>query len=131
MNSSMERRNNLRARWSITIIRRMPIAKRLFASAGIGALIALLICGTLARSQTKSALVYGNLYRVHAGFLELKGGKNITVVKIDAATIYWDGKADKAAAKKDLVAGDEIIAEMAEKDGVVVAKKIRFLHRGT
>ena len=82
------------------------------------------------RAQTKGMLVYGNLYRIHAGFLELKADENhISAVKVDATTVYWDGKADKAATKGDLKSGDEIIAEMAVKEGVMVAKKVRFLHR--
>ncbi len=52
-------------------------------------------------------------------------------MNVDATTIYWDGKTDKAAAEKDFRPGDEIIAEMTEKDGAIVAKKVRFLHRGS
>jgi hypothetical protein len=86
-------------------------------------------CG--AAAQAKGMLVYGTLYRMQAGFLELKTGeKQFAVMKVDAATIYWDGKTDKAAAKKDLSLGGEIIAEMTEKDGAIVTKKVRFLHRG-
>jgi hypothetical protein len=98
---------------------------------GFGILAALMFAFLEAgRAQTKGMLVYGNLYRIHAGFLELKADENhISAVKVDAATVYWDGKADKAAAKGDLKNGDEIIAEMAVKEGVMVAKKVRFLHR--
>jgi len=81
-------------------------------------------------AQTKGMLVSGNLYRVHGAFLELKNGeKDIVLVPVNTATIYWDGKTEKAASKKDLSVGDEIIAELSEKDGAMVAKKVRFLHR--
>ena len=94
-------------------------------------MLAIVFCAG-ANAQAKGILIYGNLYRVHATFLELKTGeKQVAVVKVDAATIYWDGRADKATAKKDLSLGDEIIAEMTEKDGAIVAKKVRFLHRGS
>jgi len=126
---SMEQRHNLRAERSIIIIRESN-TKRILCF-GILALLAIGPCFATA-AQTKGALVYGNLYRVHAGFLELSTAeKHVAVVKVDAATIYWDGKADKAALKKDMSLGDEIVAEMAEKDGTLVAKKVRFLHRGT
>ncbi|MBS1839618.1 MAG: hypothetical protein JSS69_14675 [Acidobacteria bacterium] len=93
-------------------------------------LLLALVCDGRASAQAKVKLVYGNLHRVHAGFLELKAGeKQIVLVKVDVSTIYWNGKTDKAAAKKDLIPGDEIIAEMAEKEGAMTAKKIRFLHR--
>lgn len=123
MNISTAGRRNLPVERSITIIR-----KRI-TSLGAFLAVAIVFCAG-ADAQAKGTLIYGNLYRVHATFLELKTGeKQIAAVKVDAATIYWDGKADKAAARKALILGDEIIAEMAEKDGAIVAKKVRFLHR--
>jgi len=110
----------------------MKIARKNFACAAAAGLFVLLALGNLTSGQTKGKLAYGNLYRVHSGFLELKTGeKDILVVKVDIATIYWDGKAERAATKQDLSMGDEIIAEFSEKDGAMVAKKVRFLHRGS
>lgn len=109
----------------------MKIARGSFACAAVAALFILLLpIGNTTSAQTKGMLVSGNLYRVHGAFLELKNGeKDIVLVPVNAATIYWDGKTDKSASKKDLSVGDEIIAELSEKDGAVVAKKVRFLHR--
>ena len=94
---------------------------------------ALLLCSVAnsARSaQGRGTLLSGILYKVHAGFLEIKSDeKHIAAVKVDAATVYWDGKTDKAASKKDLSAGDELIIEMIERNQAMVAKKVRFLHR--
>ena len=99
----------------------------------VAAVVALLLYGgaTMARTpQGKGMLVSGILYKVHAGFLEIKSDeKHIAVVKVDSATVYWNGKTDKAASKKDLSAGDELIIEMAEQSQAMVAKKVRFLHR--
>ena len=93
----------------------------ILASVGDGAALA---------AQAKTALVTGSLYRVHAGFLEVKSGeKNISVVKVDSATIYWNGKADKAASARDMVLGDELAIQIVEKKGLPVAEKVRFLHR--
>jgi hypothetical protein len=81
-------------------------------------------------AQTKESLVTGSLYRIHAGFLEVKTGeKNISVVKVDSGTVYWNGKTDKAASAKDLTLGDELAIEVVEKKGLPVAQKVRFLHR--
>ena len=109
----------------------MKIARCSFACAAVAALFVLLLPTEKATSaQTKGMLVSGNLYRVHGAFLELKNGeKDIVLVPVNAATIYWDGKTDRAASKKDLTVGDEIVAELLEKDGAMVAKKVRFLHR--
>jgi hypothetical protein len=111
----------------------MRIAGSSFACAAVVTFFGLLLATENPSSaQTKGMLVSGNLYRVHYAFLELKNGeKDIVLVPVNAATIYWDGKADKAATKKDLNVGDEIIAELSEKDGAMVAKKVRFLHRGS
>jgi hypothetical protein len=111
----------------------MKIVRSSFACTAVAALFALLLAvGNATSAQTKGMLISGNLYRVHGAFLELKNGeKDIGLVPVNAATIYWDGKTDKAASKKDLSVGDEIIAEMIEKDGAMVAKKVRFLHRGS
>jgi len=103
--------------------------------AGVAAIVALLLwcsAGAARAAQGKAALLSGNLYKVHAGFLEMRSDdKHIAVVKVDSATVYWDGKTDKAASKKDLSGGDELIIEMVEKDGALVAHKVRFLHRGS
>jgi hypothetical protein len=109
----------------------MEIVRKSFAWAAVATLFVLLLpIGNATSAQTKGKLVSGNLYRVHGAFLELKNGeKDIVLVPVDAATIYWDGKGDKAATKKDLTVGDEIVAELLEKDGAMVAKRVRFLHR--
>jgi len=85
------------------------------------------------RAQTKAALVSGILYRVHPGFLEVQtaGAKNILAVKVNAATIYWNGKTDKKAAANELQRGDELMIETADKDGMPLAQKVRFFHSGT
>jgi hypothetical protein len=108
----------------------MKIARSSFAYVvATGFFVLLLATGNTSSAQTKGMLVSGNLYRVHGAFLELKNGeKDIALVPVNAATIYWDGKTEKAASKKDLSVGDEIIAEMIDKDGAMVAKKVRFLH---
>src|SRR6266404_5318148 len=73
-------------------------------------------------AQAKAKLINGNLYRVHAGFLEVHGGaKNILLVKVNAATVYWNGRTDKKAAAKELQTGDEVVIEAVEKDGMPVA----------
>ncbi len=101
--------------------------------AGVAAVVAMVLCcgvGAARPAQGKGLLLSGVLYRVHAGFLEIKSDeKHIAVVKVDSATVYWNGKTDKAANKKDLNAGDELIIEMAEKNQAMVARKVRFLHR--
>lgn len=56
-------------------------------------------------------------------------GKSIAVVKVDSGTVYWNGKTDKAASRKDLTTGDELATEVVEKKGLPVAQKVRFLHR--
>ena len=99
----------------------------------MAAVVALLL-GSVANSartpQAKGMLVSGILYKVHAGFLEIKSDeKHIAVVKTDSETVYWNGKTYKAASKKDLSVGDELIIEIAEKSQTMVAKKVRFLHR--
>ena len=102
------------------------------ARAGMAAAIALMLfgAGTLRAPQRKERLLSGILYRAHAGFLEIKSDeKHIAVVKVDSATVYWNGKTDKAASKKDLSAGDELIVEMVDKNDAMVATKVRFLHR--
>src|SRR5947209_5580844 len=84
---------------------------------------------TPADAQSKAKLLNGILYRTHSGFLEVQtGGKTISLVKVNAATIYWNGRTDKKAAAKDLQVGDEVIIEAVEKDGMPVAQKIRFAH---
>jgi len=110
----------------------MEIGRRRLLWAGVAALIALLLCRSAARAaQEKATLLSGTLYKVHAGFLEMREDeKHIAVVKVDSATVYWDGKADKAASKKDLSGGDELMVELVEKQGALVARKVRFLHRG-
>ena len=86
---------------------------------------------TMAYAQTKATLINGILYRAHPGFLEVQsGGKNISMVKVNAATIYWNGRTDKKASAKELAPGDEVIIEAAEKDGLPVAQKVRFAHPG-
>jgi hypothetical protein len=92
---------------------------------------AILLLLASAHAQAKTALINGTLYRVHAGFLEVQSGaKNISMVKVNAATVYWNGRTDKKAAAKDLHLGDEVIIEAAEKDGMPVAQKVRFAHGG-
>jgi len=82
-------------------------------------------------AQAKTTLINGTLYRVHAGFLEVQAGaKNISLVKVNAATVYWNGRTDKKAAAKDLQLGDEVIIEAVEKDGVPLAQKVRFARPG-
>jgi len=82
-------------------------------------------------NQEKGMLLSGILYRVHAGFLEIKSdGKHVAVIMVDSATVYWNGKTEKAASKNDLSAGDELIIEVVDKNNLMVAKKVRFLHRG-
>jgi len=80
-----------------------------------------------ANAQAKTTLINGTLYRVNAGFLEVQGGtKNILLVKVNAATVYWNGRTDKKATAKDLQLGYEVIIEAVEKDGVPLAQKVRF-----
>jgi len=82
---------------------------------------------TSADAQAKTTLINGTLYRVHAGFLEVQSGaKNVSLVKVNAATVYWNGRTDKKATAKDLQLGDEVIIEAVEKDGVPLAQKVRF-----
>jgi hypothetical protein len=89
-----------------------------------------LLCAST-NAQTKAKLINGSLYRVHPGFLEVQtGGKNIVPVKVNAATIYWNGKTDKKATAKELRIWDEVIIEATEKDGIPVAQKVRFAHQG-
>jgi len=86
---------------------------------------------TMAHAQAKAALINGTLYRAHAGFLEVQsGGKNISMVKVNAATIYWNGRSDKKATAKELQPGDVVIIDAVEKDGLPVAQKVRFAHPG-
>jgi hypothetical protein len=107
---------------------------RLFR-AGMAALFAVLLCCNASEArapQGKATLLSGTLYKVHAGFLEIKSGeKQIDVVKVDSTTVYWDGKTDKAASKKDLGGGDELMVEIVRKNGVTMARKVRFMHRGS
>jgi hypothetical protein len=84
-----------------------------------------------ADAQAKTTLINGTLYRVHAGFLEVQdSAKTISLVKVNAATVYWNGRTDKKAAAKDLRLGDGVIIETVEKDGMPVAQKVRFAHAG-
>jgi len=84
-----------------------------------------------ADAQAKTTLINGTVYRVHAGFLEVqRDTKNISLVKVNAATVYWNGRTDKKATPKDLRLGDGVIIEVVEKDGVPVAQKVRFAHAG-
>jgi len=85
------------------------------------------------QAQTKAALVSGILYRAHPGFLEVQtaGTKNVLAVKVNAATIYWNGKTDKKGTAKELRQGDELMIETADKDGAPLAQKVRFFHSGT
>ncbi|SRR6266404_881982 len=86
---------------------------------------------TTVHAQAKATLINGTLYRMHAGILEVQiGGKNILLVKTDAATIYWNGRTDKKAAAKELRPADQVIIEAVEKGGFPVAQKIRFAHAG-
>ena len=85
---------------------------------------------TMRGAQTKGSLLTGSLYRIHTGFLEVRTvEKRVSVIKVDSETVYWNGKTDKAASAKDLVPGDELVIEVAEKKGLPVAQKVRFLHR--
>ncbi len=82
-------------------------------------------------AQAKTTLINGTLYRVHAGFLEVQSSaKNISMVKVNAATVYWNGRTDKRATAKDLRLGDGVIIEAVEKDGIPLAQKVRFAHTG-
>jgi len=107
--------------------------RRALAAIGAAVVAAMILCAGASATRTpqqKGMLLSGNLYRVHAGFLEIKSDeKHIAVVKVDSSTIYWNGKTDKAASKKDLAAGDELIIEVIEKDQAMVAKKVRFMRR--
>jgi len=86
---------------------------------------------TSAGPQAKTTLINGTLYRVHTGFLEVQSSaKNISMVKVNAATVYWNGRTDKKATAKDLRLGDEVIIEAVEKDGMPFAQKVRFAHGG-
>jgi hypothetical protein len=113
----------------------MRIGSKRLSCAGMAALVVLLFCGNSSgtrAAQRTATLLSGTLYRVHAGFLEIKSGeKQIDVVKVDSATVYWDGKTDKAASKKDLSGGDELMVEIVKQNGVMVARKVRFMHRGS
>jgi hypothetical protein len=100
-----------------------------FAMSAFVVSVSLLV--TMAHGQGKATLITGALYRVHPGFLEVQSGeKTISVVKVNAATIYWNGRTDKKATAKELRQGDGLIIEAAEKDGVPVAQKVRFAHAG-
>ena len=84
-----------------------------------------------ADAQAKTTLINGTVYRVHAGFLEVQSGaKNISPVKVNAATVYWNGRTEKKATAKDLHVGDQVIIEAVEKDGVPLAQKVRFARAG-
>jgi len=84
-----------------------------------------------ADAQAKTTLINGTLYRVHTGFLEVQSGaKNISLVKVNASTVYWNGRTDKKATAKDLRLGDGVIIETVEKDGMPLAQKVRFAHAG-
>jgi hypothetical protein len=86
---------------------------------------------TSADAQSKAKLINGYLYRTHSGFLEVRtGGKNISLVKVNGTTIYWNGRTDNKATAKELQPGDEVIIEAVEKDGLPVAQKVRFAHPG-
>ncbi|HLK06274.1 MAG TPA: hypothetical protein VKT53_17695 [Candidatus Acidoferrum sp.] len=81
-----------------------------------------------AAAQAKPKMITGRVYRIHAGFLEVQSDpKNVTIVKVNAATAYWNGKADKKASMKELQAGEEVIIEATEKDGLATAQKVRFM----
>src|SRR5881397_2192230 len=87
-----------------------------FAISAICVAASLLV--TMPHAQGKTTLINGILYRVHPGFLEVQsGGKNISMVKVNAATIYWNGRTDRKATAKELQRGDEVIIEAVEKDG--------------
>ena len=92
----------------------------------------LMMISSVAIGQTRVSLVSGRLHRIYPGFLEVStDGKNVTVVKVDSATVYWNGKTDKAGSAKNLAAGDELIIEVIQKNGLSVAQKVRFLHPGS
>ncbi|HXA00072.1 MAG TPA: hypothetical protein VN025_20100 [Candidatus Dormibacteraeota bacterium] len=112
----------------------MERSSRKLLCAGAVLAISMFFCraGAAHEGQAKATLVSGILYRVHTGFLEVKSDeKHVSVVKVDSETVYWNGKTDKVATKKDLSLGDELIAEMIEKNGALVAQKVRFLNRGS
>jgi hypothetical protein len=132
----MEARRNPKARCRITIKRdrvKMPGKQSAMRAAVAWSVFcyAAVLLSTSANAQSKATLINGSLYRVHPGFLEVQtGGKKISLVKVNAATIYWNGKTDKKATAKELQLGDEVIIEAAEKDGIPVAQKVRFAHTG-
>lgn len=79
-------------------------------------------------ADTKSKMISGVLYRIHPGFLEVQSGtRDVSAVRVNAATIYWNGKTDKKASAKELAAGQEVVIEATEKDGLATAQKVRFL----
>ncbi len=81
-----------------------------------------------AGAQAKSKMITGHIYRIHTGFLEVQSDpKNVAIVKVNAATVYWNGKTDKKASMKELQAGEEVIVEATEKDGLATAQKVRFM----
>lgn len=99
-----------------------------------GALLAVcLLCPgsarvAIAQKSEEPKLISGRVYRVHSGFLEVQSDpKNIAIVKVNAATIYWNGKTDKKASAKELRAGDEVVIDAAGKDGLTIALKVRFM----
>lgn len=88
----------------------------------------LLLAAMIAGAQEKAKLINGIVYRIHPGFLEVQSGpKNIAMVKVTAATVYWNGKTDKRATAKDLQAGVEVVIEATEKGGWATAQKVRFM----
>jgi hypothetical protein len=103
--------------------------KRMYISAQIALLCGiLLLAPVIAGAQAKAKMINGIVYRIHSGFLEVQSGpKEIAMVKVNAATVYWNGKTDKKASATDLQMGTEVVIEATEKDGWATAQKVRFM----
>ena len=114
-------------------VRRANIASAIFSICFL--LVASVLNPYELQAQTKPGLVSGILYRIHSGFLEvqtdLQNPKSIAMVKVNAATAYWNGRTDKRATFKNLQQGDEVMIETVTQEGIPVAQKVRFLHPGT
>jgi len=110
------------------MLKRRNAALRLAIGIGVGSAVFLITANLAGAQEVKPKMIAGHVYRIHAGFLEVQSDpKNIVMVKVNGATIYWNGKTDKKASAKELAVGDEVMIEATEKAGLATAEKVRFI----
>jgi hypothetical protein len=107
----------------LALVRRGPVA------GSLAALVVLLSLALLASGQTEDRrLVIGSVYRIVRNLVEVKeDGGDIAVIKVDAATTYFNSSTQAPAKLKDIAAGDQIVVRVIVKAGVDTAEQVKFV----